>query len=61
MTAREMLEKVQDIKERVVFGLLEGELDPSLDNMIGEFFGDNWMRILDILDDALTAYLGGEK
>ena len=61
MTAREMLEKVQDIKERVVFGLLEGELDPNLDNMIGEFFEDNWMRILDILDDALTAYLEEEK
>ena len=56
-TAREMLEKVQDIKEHVILGLLEGELDPNLDNMIGEFFENNWMQILDILDDALTAYL----
>lgn len=63
MTAREMLEKVHDIKKRVVFDLLtdSDKLDPDLDRMIVEFFQVNWLQILDILDDALYEYLEGEK
>lgn len=63
MTAREMLETVQDIKERVVFEILEGDKDKSheLNAMLEEFFQQNWMQILDILDDALYAYVEGKK
>ena len=56
MDAKEMLEKVQDLKEQAVLNNFEktAEVEP--------FFNEYWMQILDILDDALYAYLrGGNK
>lgn len=53
LSAREMLEKVQDLKEQTLLCGLEKpqELD--------EFFNENWVQILDILDDALYKHLNG--
>ena len=51
MSAKEMLEKVQDLKEAC---LLNGFNKPQ---GVDEFFNENWMQVLDILDDALYAYL----
>ncbi len=51
MSAKEMLEKVQELKEQAIFNNFEKTKE------IEEFFGDYWMQILDILDDALYAYL----
>lgn len=51
MSAKEMLEKVQALKEACVFN---GFNKPQ---GIDEFFNENWMQVLDILDDALYAYL----
>ena len=51
MTAKEMLEKVQELKEQ---SLLNGFKKTEA---INSFFNENWMQILDILDDALYAYL----
>lgn len=48
---REMLEKVQDLKEQTVMnGFRKTE-------EVDKFFNENWMHILDILDDALYEYL----
>lgn len=48
---REMLEKVQDLKEQTVMnGFRKTE-------EVDRFFNENWMHILDILDDALYEYL----
>lgn len=48
---REMLEKVQELKEQTVMnGFRKTE-------EVDEFFNENWMHILDILDDALYEYL----
>lgn len=51
ISTREMLEKVQDLKEQTLLCGLEKpqELD--------EFFNENWVQILDILDDALYEHL----
>lgn len=50
MNAREMLEKVQVLKEQC---LLNGfEKTPDIES----FFSEYWMQILDMLDDALYAY-----
>ena len=56
MSANEMLEKVQDLKEQALFN---GFRKPTA---VDEFFAEHWMQILDILDDALYAYLnnGGD-
>lgn len=51
MTAKEMLEKVQALKEQCILNGLEKT------EAINSFFNENWMQILDILDDALYAYL----
>lgn len=51
MGTKEMLEKVQDLKEQVI---LNGFKKP---NDVDEFFNENWMHILDILDDALYEHL----
>lgn len=53
MTAKEMLEKVQNLKEQVIFTGFEKT--PEID----EFFNENWLQILDMLDDALYAYING--
>ncbi len=53
MDAKEMLEKVQDLKEQAVLNNFKKTAD------IEAFFNEYWMQILDILDDALYAYLGG--
>lgn len=48
---REMLEKVQDLKEQTIMnGFRKTE-------EVDKFFNENWMHILDILDDALYEYL----
>lgn len=54
MDAKEMLEKVQDLKEEAIF-----YAGGTRTSAIEDFFNENWMQILDILDDALYAYLGG--
>ena len=51
ISTREMLEKVQDLKEQTI--LCGFEKPQELD----EFFNENWMQILDILDDALYEHL----
>ena len=51
MDVKEMLEKVQDFKEESIFNGFEKP--QGLD----EFFNENWMQILDILDDAIYQYL----
>ena len=48
---REMLEKVQDLKEQTVMnGFRKTE-------EVDRFLSENWMHILDILEDALHEYL----
>lgn len=57
MEAKEMLEKVQQFKEEAVYNLItkgDGEMPEGLK----EFFEDNWVQVLDILDDVICAYLG---
>ena len=51
MNAKEMLEKVQNLKEQVMFNGFEKTTE------VEEFFSENWMQILDILDDALYEHL----
>lgn len=51
MNANEMLDRVQDLKELV---MLNGFQKPKA---VDEFFAENWMQILDILDDALYEHL----
>lgn len=51
MDAREMLGVVQDLKERTIINGFEKPKEVDV------FFADNWMQILDILDDALYEHL----
>lgn len=51
MNAKEMLEKVQELKEQC---LLSNFYKPK---EVDDFFEKYWMQILDILDDALYEYL----
>ena len=51
MDARTMLEKVQDLKEQVIVNGFEKS------KSVDDFFNENWMQILDILDDALYEHL----
>ena len=51
MDAREMLGVVQDLKERAIINGFEKPKE------VDGFFADNWMQILDILDDALYEHL----
>lgn len=51
MDAREMHEKVQELKEQIIFNNFEKTESVDI------FFSENYMQILDILDDALYAYL----
>lgn len=53
MDAKEMLEKVQDLKEQAVLNNFEKTAE------VESFFNEYWMQILDILDDALYTYLRG--
>ena len=55
MSAREMLEKVQDLKEQCLLNGFEKTEEIDL------FFSEYWMQILDILDDALYEHLRGEN
>ena len=55
MTAKEMHEHVEFLKEQV---LLNGFKKTS---EVEKFLDENWMQILDILDDALWEYLNKEK
>ena len=48
---KEMLEKVQDLKEQTLLNGFRKTED------VDKFFNENWMHILDILDDALYEYL----
>lgn len=48
---KEMLDKVQELKEQV---LLSGFRKTE---EVDKFFNENWMHILDILDDALYEYM----
>ncbi len=51
MSAKEMLEEVQDLKEQVI---MNGFEKPE---GVNAFFEQYWLQILDILDDALYAYV----
>ena len=51
MGTKEMLEKVQDLKEQVILNGFRKTED------VDKFFDENWMHILDILDDALYEHL----
>lgn len=53
MSAKEMLEKVQEMKESLIFNGFTKTKE------IDEFFDEHWMQILDMLDDALYAYING--
>lgn len=55
MSAKEMFEKVQELKEQIILNGFRKTKD------IDAFFAEHWMQILDMLDDALYAYLNGEK
>ena len=48
---QEMLDKVQNLKEQTLFNGFEKP------EAVDEFFSENWMQILDILDDALYEHL----
>lgn len=48
---KEMLDKVQDLKEQTFLNGFRKTED------VDKFFNENWMHILDILDDALYEYL----
>lgn len=51
MGTKEMLEKVQELKEQVILNGFRKTED------VDKFFNENWMHILDILDDALYEHL----
>lgn len=51
MRTREMLDKVQQLKEDCILNGFERTDD------IDQFLLENWMQILDILDDVLYVYL----
>lgn len=51
MAIEEMYKKVTELKEETV---MNGFQKPKA---LDEFFNNNWLQILDILDDALYAYL----
>lgn len=55
MGAKEMLEKVQSLKELTIINGFERPL------AVDEFFYENWMQILDILDDALYEHLNKQE
>ena len=51
MSEKEMLEKVQELKELTLPGGFEKPQE------VDDFFNEHWMLILDILDDALYKQL----
>jgi len=51
LSAQEMWEKVTVLKEQII---INGFEKPE---SVDDFFEQNWMQILDILDDALYGYL----
>ena len=51
MDAKEMLAIVQELKEQCFMSGFKKTKE------IDDFFSENWMQILDILDDALYEYL----
>jgi len=55
-----ILEKVQELKEKMVMGLM-GQLSTSdIDSEVDNFLISNKFQILDILDDALYAHEQGK-
>ena len=54
LSAQELWEKVTVLKE---LSIITGFSKPKA---VDEFFAENWMQILDILDDALYEYLTSE-
>ena len=48
---KEMLNKVQDLKEQTIMSGFKKTAE------VDAFFNENWMHILDILDDALYEHL----
>ena len=54
MDAKEMLDKVQELKEQSIMCGFSKTED------IDKFFEENWMQILDILDDVLYLYRVGK-
>ena len=55
MTAEEMLAKVQELKEQSIFNGFEKSEE------VEKFFDENWLQILDILDDSLYEYINKIK
>ena len=54
LSAQELWEKVTVLKE---LSIINGFSKPKA---VDDFFAQNWMQILDILDDALYEYLTSE-
>lgn len=52
---KEMLYKVQDLKEQTLLNGFQKTKD------VDKFFNENWVYILDILDDALYEHLTDGK
>ena len=55
MDAVKMLQKVQELKEQTILNRYEKPEEVDV------FFNEHWAQILDILDDALYAYLNNEN
>lgn len=54
LSAQEMWEKVTVLKELSIISIIKGFEKPK---SVDVFFEQNWMQILDILDDALYEHL----
>jgi len=52
-----MLKKVRDLKERCVVQMLNDSGNADLDYELVNFFMDNKIQILDIIDDTLTSHI----
>ena len=54
------LERVQELKEKMVMGLIGQLCTPDVDREVDNFLVSNKFQILDILDDALYAHKQGK-
>ena len=55
MDAKQMLERVQNLKELTILNGFERPL------AVDEFFYENWLQILDVLDDLLYEHLNRQE
>ena len=54
------LERVQELKEKMVMGFIGQTYAPDVDREVDNFLISNKSQILDILDDALYAHKQGK-